>query len=190
MRLFHCYRRLMAQVLGYEEELPEPASEEDLVAAEEEFGIALPPDLRALYGIADGDGDLVNPLFDRHEWFPLAEIGGLDDEWLDIAQEWQHEPWRRTVFNAQPPNTVRRSPLRAGWIRFASDTGGNWLAVDMDPGPAPRRPYQVSGSGLHVSAKASALPGRRHPRCPGPVVRDVGGCQSLASPVLHGRGAG
>src|SRR4051812_589305 len=71
VRLFHHYRRLMAQILGYEEELPEPASEEDLAAMEEELGVALPPDLRALYGIADGDGDLVNPLFDRQEWLPL-----------------------------------------------------------------------------------------------------------------------
>ncbi|WP_433180521.1 SMI1/KNR4 family protein [Actinoallomurus sp. CA-150999] len=147
VRLFHHYRRLMAQILGYEEELPEPASEEDLSAVEEELGVALPPDLRALYGIADGDGGLVNPLFDRQEWLPLAEIGDLDDEWLEIAQEWQREPWRRTVFDTQPPNTVRRSPLRPGWIRFAFDTGGNWLAVDMDPGPN-GRPGQVIAVGV------------------------------------------
>lgn len=147
VRLFHYYRRLMAQILGYEEELPAPASEEDLAAVEEELGVALPADLRALYGIADGDGDLVNPLFDRQEWLALAEIGDQDDEWLDIAQEWQYEPWRQTVFDAQPPNTVRRSPLRPGWIRFAFDTGGNWLAVDMDPGPK-GRPGQVIAVGV------------------------------------------
>ncbi|MGP3991245.1 SMI1/KNR4 family protein [Streptomyces sp. 3N207] len=45
VRLFHDYRRLMAQILGYEEELPEPASEEDLGAPEEELGVVLPPDL-------------------------------------------------------------------------------------------------------------------------------------------------
>lgn len=147
VRLFHHYRRLMAQALGYEEELPEPASEEDLAGLEDRLGLALPPDLRALYGIADGDGDLINPLFDRQDWLPLAEIGDLDDEWLDIVQEWQHEPWRQTVFDTQPPNTVRRSPLRAGWIRFAFDTGGNWLAVDMDPGPD-GRPGQVIAVGV------------------------------------------
>ncbi|MBB3725238.1 hypothetical protein ACFQGX_37820 [Nonomuraea dietziae] len=37
VRLFHHYRRLMAQILGYEEELPEPASEEGLAAVEEEL---------------------------------------------------------------------------------------------------------------------------------------------------------
>ncbi|WP_345574839.1 SMI1/KNR4 family protein [Nonomuraea rosea] len=147
VRLFHHYRRLMARILGYEEELPGPASEEDLAAVEERLGVALPLDLRALYGIADGDGDLVNPLFDRQEWLPLSEIGEQDDEWLGIAQEWQYEPWRQTVFDAQPPNTVRRSPLRTGWIRFAFDTGGNWLAVDMDPGPD-GRPGQVIKVGV------------------------------------------
>ncbi|WP_345441168.1 SMI1/KNR4 family protein [Actinoallomurus vinaceus] len=147
VRLFHHYRRLMAQILGYEEELPGPASEEDLAAVEEELGVALPADLRALYGIADGDGDLVNPLFDRQEWLPLAEIGGLDDEWLDISREWHYEHWRRPVLDATPPNTVRRSPLRPGWIRFAFDTGGNWLAVDTDPGPN-GRPRQVIAVGV------------------------------------------
>ncbi|MFC4006273.1 SMI1/KNR4 family protein [Nonomuraea purpurea] len=147
VRLFHHYRRLMAQILGYEEELPEPVSEEDLAAVEERLGVVLPPDLRALYGIADGDGDLVNALFDRKGWLPLSELGGQDDEWLDIAQEWQYEPWRQTVFDAQPPNTVRRSPLRPGWIRFAFDTGGNWLAVDLDPGPN-GRPGQVIKVGV------------------------------------------
>ncbi|MET7336024.1 SMI1/KNR4 family protein [Nonomuraea sp. NPDC005650] len=147
VRLFYHYRRLMAQILGYEEELPEPASEEDLAAVEEKLGLVLPPDLRALYGLADGDGDLVNPLFDRHEWLLLSEIGDQDDEWLDIAREWQYEPWRQTVFDTQPPNTVRRSPLRTAWIRFAFDTGGNWLAVDMDPGPN-GRPGQVIKVGV------------------------------------------
>ncbi|GAA2078061.1 hypothetical protein GCM10009780_13690 [Actinomadura alba] len=146
VRLFHRYRRLMAQILGYEEELLEPASEDDLAAVEEELGVVLPPDLRALYGIADGGGDL-DPLFDGHDWLPLAEVGDLDDEWLDIAQEWEHEPWRRTVFDTGPSNTVRRSPLRAGWIRFAFDTGGNWLAVDTDPGPN-GRPGQVIAVGV------------------------------------------
>ncbi|MEV0380555.1 SMI1/KNR4 family protein [Nonomuraea sp. NPDC050643] len=147
VRLFHHYRRLMAQILGYEEELPGPASEEDLAEAEEKLGVPLPPDLRALYAIADGDGDLINPLFDRQEWLPLAEIDDLDDEWLEIAREWQYEPWRQTVFDAWPPNAVRRSPLRPGWIRFACDTGGNWLAVDMDPGPD-GRPGQVISVGV------------------------------------------
>ncbi|NYI97286.1 cell wall assembly regulator SMI1 [Streptomonospora nanhaiensis] len=147
VRLLHRYRRLMADILGYEEPLQPPASEADIAAAEDDLGLALPPDLRALYGVADGDGDLVNPLFDRNEWFSLAEIADHDDEWLDIAQEWQYEPWRRTVFDSRPPGAVRRSPLRPGWIRFATDTGGNWLAVDMDPGPR-GRPGQVIAVGV------------------------------------------
>lgn len=147
VRLFHHYRRLMAQILGYEEELPGPASEEDLAAVEEELGVALPADLRALYGIADGDGDIMNQLFDRHPWLSLAEICDQDDEWLDIAREWHYEPWRQLVFDATPPDTVRRSSLRPGWIRFAIDTGGNWLAVDTDPGPN-GRPGQVIAVGV------------------------------------------
>ncbi|WBB61747.1 SMI1/KNR4 family protein [Streptomyces sp. WMMC500] len=147
VRLFHRYRRLTADILGYEQELPGPAGEADIAAAEEKLGFPLPPDLRALYGIADGDGDLVNALFDRHPWLAVAELGEQDDEWLDIARDLDVEPWREVVFDACPPNAVRRSPLRAGWIRFASDTGGNWLAVDMEPGPG-GRPGQVIEVGV------------------------------------------
>ncbi|MFD0851198.1 SMI1/KNR4 family protein [Actinomadura adrarensis] len=147
VRLFHRYRQLMAQILGFEEELPAPANEEDLAAVEEELRVALPADLRALYRLANGDGDLINPLFDRHPWVTLDEICDLETEWLDISREWEYEQWRRPVFDATPPGTVRRSALRPGWIRFAEDTGGNWLAVDMDPGPN-GRPGQVIEVGV------------------------------------------
>ncbi|WP_026411242.1 SMI1/KNR4 family protein [Actinomadura oligospora] len=147
VRLFHRYRQLTAEILGFEDEFPGPASEEDIAEAEEDLGFALPPDLRALYGIADGEGHQINSLFDRWEWFSLADLGDEDDEWLDISQEWQYEPWRRTLFDARVPNAVRRSALRPGWIRFAFDTGGNWLALDMDPGPE-GRPGQVIAVGV------------------------------------------
>ncbi|MFC5749945.1 SMI1/KNR4 family protein [Actinomadura rugatobispora] len=147
VRLFHEYRRRMAEILGYEDELPGPATEEDLDAAEERLGLAFPPDLRALYGIADGDGyKIINHLFDRHPWHSLDEIGDEEEDWL-LGRQWEYEPQRSTVFDSEPPNAVRRSLLRPGWIQFADDTGGNWLAVDMDPGPE-GRPGQVIAIGI------------------------------------------
>lgn len=147
VRLFHEYRRRTAEILGFEEELPEPASEEDLDAVEERLGFAFPPDLRALYGIADGEGyEITNSIFDRHPWHSLDEIGDEDEDWL-LALDWEYEPQRSVIFDADPPNAVRRSVLRPGWIQFANDTGGNWLAVDMDPGPE-GRPGQVIAIGV------------------------------------------
>ncbi|MER7077712.1 Cell wall assembly regulator SMI1 [Saccharopolyspora kobensis] len=150
VRLFHEYRRRVAEILGFEEELPEPATEEDLDAAEERLGFALPPDLRALYGVADGDGDdVINSVFDGHPWHPLDELGDEEEDWL-LVLDWEYEPQRRVVFDSEPSNAVRRSVLRPGWIPFADDTGGNWLAVDMDPGPE-GRPGQVIAIGVDYS---------------------------------------
>lgn len=147
VRLFHELRRRMAEILGFEEELPGPASEEDIDAAEERLGFAFPPDLRALYGIADGDGyEIINSIFDRHPWHALDDLGDENEDWL-LALDWEYEPQRRVVFDAEVPNAVRRSVLRPGWIQFANDTGGNWLAVDMDPGPE-GRPGQVIAIGV------------------------------------------
>ncbi|MEW2355829.1 SMI1/KNR4 family protein [Spirillospora sp. NPDC029432] len=144
VRLFRELMRRRAEILGHEEKLPPPA--EDLDDLEEALGFALPADLRALYGLADGDGTLTTPVFDRHPWISSEELGDEDDEWVDISLDWKHEPQRSPVLDALPANTVRRSLLRPGWIRFAHDTGGNWLAVDMDPGPA-GRPGQVIAIG-------------------------------------------
>ncbi|MDA3647230.1 SMI1/KNR4 family protein [Saccharopolyspora indica] len=150
VRLFHEYRRRVAEILGFEEELPGPASEEDLAAAEERLGFEFPPDLRALYGIADGEGyEIINSLFDRHPWHSLEHVGDEEEDWL-LFLEWKYEPQRSVVFDAEPPNAVRRSVLRPGWIQFANDTGGNWLAVDMDPGPE-GRPGQVISIGVDHS---------------------------------------
>ncbi|SOD61604.1 Cell wall assembly regulator SMI1 [Streptomyces zhaozhouensis] len=149
VRLFRVSRRLTAELTGSEDELPGPAGEEEIAALEDELGVALPPDLRALYGIADGEGfELAHPgVFCGWSWIGLSEAGALDDEWLDIKREWEYAPWGTPVRDADPPGAVRRSPLRDGWVRFADDTGGNWLAVDMDPGPN-GRPGQVIAVGI------------------------------------------
>ncbi|GAA2433643.1 hypothetical protein GCM10010191_54820 [Actinomadura vinacea] len=147
VRLFHELMRRRAEIFGHEERLPPPASGEELDALEEGIGFVLPADLRALYRVANGDGTLTTALFDHHPWIPVEEVGDEDDEWAKIAREWQYDPQRTPVLDAVPANAVRRSILRPGWIRFAHDTGGNWLAVDMDPAPD-GRPGQVIGIGV------------------------------------------
>ncbi|MFB4313504.1 SMI1/KNR4 family protein [Actinomadura sp. 21ATH] len=146
VRLFRELMRRRAEIFGGDEALPPPATAEALDDVEEGLGFALPADLRALYLLADGDDTLTTPVFDRHPWIPTGELGDEDDEWVDISLDWEHEPQRCPVLDTVPAGAVRRSVLRPGWIRFAHDTGGNWLAVDMDPGPA-GRPGQVIAIG-------------------------------------------
>lgn len=135
VRLFLRYRQLMAEILGYEDELNGPAPEEEIAEVEQRLGYALPPDLRALYRIADGEGRQTNSVFDRQVWENVRSVSSVDGDWVWISQEWEREPWAGTMPSPGFPGTVRRSVNRPGWLCFAFDTGGNWLAVDMDPGP-------------------------------------------------------
>ncbi|GAA2413807.1 hypothetical protein GCM10010191_24510 [Actinomadura vinacea] len=152
MRLFREYMRRRAEIIGYEERLPEPAAEEDIAELEEGLGHPLPPDLRALYGICDGD-DLEAGLFNRHPWLGIGDIaaGGGVEEWTDVALSWEYEPHRTLIRDSDPAGAVKRSIMRPGWIPFAHSTGGDYLAVDMDPGPT-RRPGQVIKIGTHYSS--------------------------------------
>jgi cell wall assembly regulator SMI1 len=45
-------------------------------------------------------------------------------------------------YDSHPPGKVRRAIDRPGWVPFVLGTGGDYLAVDMDPGPN-GRPGQV-----------------------------------------------
>ncbi|MDL4773645.1 SMI1/KNR4 family protein [Actinomadura xylanilytica] len=146
VRLFREYLRKRAEIIGTEEELPPPADEEDLDAAEEELGFPLPADLRALYRVCDGDDDL--GLLFRYGWLTAGELADHDDEWAMISREWEYDQHRRILLDPVPAGAVRRSIMRPGWIPFAHSTGGDFYAVDMDPGPA-GRPGQVISIGTH-----------------------------------------
>lgn len=164
VRLFREYLRRRADVLGEAESLPEPATaeeiEDELAALKEKLGFTLPPDLRALYGICNGDDSV--GLFDRHDWYQLEEIadmafGGVGNgEWTNVALDWIYEPHRRLIRDSDPAGAVKRSIMRPGWIPFADDTGGNFLAVDMDPGPT-GHPGQVIAIGTDYSDGAVHL---------------------------------
>ncbi|GAA3777582.1 hypothetical protein GCM10022225_76810 [Plantactinospora mayteni] len=163
VRLLHEFRRRRAELVEAElagwtddEREDEPAADElvepldpaeraRLVAAS---GLALPPDLLALYGEADGDaadGDS----FAGHEWFGLAGTVAGPMSWLWPEVGWGDDPWWSAAFDADPAGTVRRSRMRHGWIPFATSGGGDFLAVDLEPGPT-GRVGQVISIGIHV----------------------------------------
>lgn len=155
VRLFREYMRRRAEIIGHEERLPEPATEEEVAELEEDLGYSLPPDLRALYGICNGD-NWEDGLFDGHPWFSIDAIndtaaGGGVEEWTDVALSWEYEPHRTLIRDSDPAGAVKRSIMRPGWIPFADSTGGDFLAVDMDPGPM-GRPGQVIMIGTHYSS--------------------------------------
>ncbi|WP_411136666.1 SMI1/KNR4 family protein [Streptomyces sp. C10] len=138
VRLFRQYLQKRADIHGEEEFLPPPLDPVQRAALLDDFQGELPPDLVALYGEADGDDEI--GLFHGHPWF------GLESTTTHIHHhyewKWTDNPLWAMAGEAEPPETIRRWLNSPNWIPFATSTGGDYLAVDMDPGPA-GRPGQV-----------------------------------------------
>ncbi|NUP44865.1 MAG: tetratricopeptide repeat protein [Streptomyces sp.] len=141
-RLLRDYLRRRAEITGAEETLPAPDPEraDRLASLAREYGTALPADLRALYDIADGDGDL--GLLDGFEWFTVSELEDhLVNRWWTV--DIHENAWiDGAVSDGGPHAAVRRSHDRPGWIPFAYGSSLDYLAVDLDPAEN-GRPGQV-----------------------------------------------
>ncbi|GAB2614558.1 hypothetical protein GCM10027168_53900 [Streptomyces capparidis] len=137
--------RLLGRAAGDLERLPappEPARRQEL---ERSLGVPLPDDLRVLYAVADGDGgDAGARLLDRHVWLSLSEVADLHrgEHWWALGDTWRYHGLDAVRHDPPPPAAVRRSADRPRWIPFADSTGGDFLAVDMDPARG-GRPGQV-----------------------------------------------
>ncbi|MDX3231508.1 SMI1/KNR4 family protein [Streptomyces sp. ME19-01-6] len=159
VRLLWAYLRKRTEIFGwepgrlerFEDVLPGPWNAEEIEDYERKLGVPLPDDLRALYAVADGDGgDDGSRLFDRHIWLDLDQLVSFRhaDHWWAAGDTWQYHRLGSVRSDGLPRATVRSSADRPGWIVFADSTGGDFLAVDMDPAEG-GRPGQVIRVGLH-----------------------------------------
>ncbi|MEV0613686.1 SMI1/KNR4 family protein [Nonomuraea sp. NPDC050404] len=110
----------------------------------------LPDDLRALYAHVDGDGG--EGLLAGHPWFGLdlvEENSRPENRWWASGRAWRHH-LRRPLITGRggSPLAVRRASDHPRWIPFATSTLGDFLAVDLAPGPE-GRPGQVIRMGVH-----------------------------------------
>jgi cell wall assembly regulator SMI1 len=130
-----------AERSGAKPEMPAPVTEAQLAAAERRLGRPLPADLRALYLEADGDGD--SEALAGYGWLPLDGALAERDAYIGVPTWFGWElGWRQVIFDADPPNTVRRCSGHPGWLPFATWSDGNFFAVDLAPA-ADGRPGQV-----------------------------------------------
>lgn len=109
-----------------------PATEEQLVAAEAEYGHRFPDDVRELYLLADGQpaGEGVARLFIDHYFSPLAQ--GLSSwrmmvEQFPIPNEMEHLPNDMLARKKMRPVDVSH-----GWFPLAYGDKYS-VAVDMEP---------------------------------------------------------
>ncbi|MFC6022063.1 SMI1/KNR4 family protein [Plantactinospora solaniradicis] len=128
-------------------DLPPGASEDQIAAAEAKLGHRLPPDLRALYALADGGGTI-----DGWNRYPLAELTAMYEITSAPAEDSWPGAWNRVILDADPADTIRRASGHPGWIPIADDSGGNFLVVDLAPA-ANGRPGQVINVGVDWSTR-------------------------------------
>ncbi|MEU2545724.1 SMI1/KNR4 family protein [Streptomyces roseolus] len=156
--LFHAVMARRAELLGGPEQLPPPAAESAILAAERRLGFRLPADLRALYALADGD-----TVDGWHRWL-LGEGGWLSLDRAVAAHEHQRRPdwtgwslaWNAVIFDADPPGRVRRCTGDPTRIPFLTGEDGNYVAVDLAPARQ-GRPGQVIGIGRDHAQGAAYL---------------------------------
>ncbi|MDF4251859.1 SMI1/KNR4 family protein [Streptomyces sp. WMMB303] len=159
VQLLWAYLRKRAEIFGweagrlerFEDVLPAPRTVEEIEELEQGLDMRLPSDLRALYAVADGDdGDCGARLFDRHPWLDLDQLVSRHhaDHWWAADESWTYHTLGAERSDGLPHAAVRGSVDRPGWIVFAESTGGDFLAVDMDPAEH-GRPGQVIRVGLH-----------------------------------------
>ena len=134
-----------------------PATAEQVAAAENAIGRRFPADLAALYLLSDGqvdwydlvsgtDGDknrrrgrLAGSLFgDMWKFDSLAKLQTWYGGWADIRAYYTPEELADdfdSVIEVRGDDPVKPIYTRADWIPFATDGGGNHLAVDLAPEP-------------------------------------------------------
>ncbi|MFD7639779.1 SMI1/KNR4 family protein [Kitasatospora sp. NPDC059795] len=133
--------RKHAERSGAAPEMPAPVTEEQLAAAERHLGRPLPADLRALY--LEADGDDASEALAGYGWLPLDAAVAQRDDYIGVPTWFGWElGWNQVIFDADPPNTVRRCSGHPGWLPFATCFDGNYFAVDLAPA-ADGRPGQV-----------------------------------------------
>ncbi|SEG79783.1 Cell wall assembly regulator SMI1 [Nonomuraea solani] len=165
--LLGAYLRGRDRVLGRDTYAPPPALSTDYRdRIEARLPASLPADLRALYSHIDGDGGI--GLLAGYPWFGLETLEHHSRKenrwWAGGHHDWRVQP---LITSTGPPQAVRRVSDHPCWLPFATGASGDFLAVDLAPGPG-GRPGQVIRIGtryddgaVYVADSVTALL-RRH----------------------------
>ncbi|MBL1100266.1 SMI1/KNR4 family protein [Streptomyces coffeae] len=149
VRLFREYLGRRTGILGREDGLHPPLDAAVRARLSQGYGVTMPPDLMALYSVADGESG-EGMLWENQTWFALEHTLDRSGFWSPKLT-WTDDPLWSAVADSDPPGAVKRSAHREGWFRFATNSGGDFLAVDLDPGPS-GRPGQVVRIGKDYGA--------------------------------------
>ncbi|WP_221089114.1 SMI1/KNR4 family protein [Deinococcus aquaedulcis] len=120
---------LRAAVPALAAPLRPPARAQDLEGAQAALGLPLPPAVQSSYSTHDGQNGILPGVLFGLTWLPLGRAVQEHATWMDLAQD---DP----ALTSEPEGAIRAVNFSRGWLPFATDGGGNGLAVDLDPGGA------------------------------------------------------
>lgn len=112
--------------------LSQSATIEEIEDLERTLEVSLPTGLRKLYQLHNGELHGEPGLFFGMSFLPLSTVLS---EWQSCATLADDRAMNDVPFYAIPPETIKDQYISNKWIPFAADFGGNFLAVDLDPGP-------------------------------------------------------
>ncbi|MEU8796224.1 SMI1/KNR4 family protein [Spirillospora sp. NPDC048819] len=116
------------------------ATDAEIAAAEERLGVALPDELKVLYGVTRArwqDWGEDYAAAERVRRATGCELFALDDLYIADAAS-RPCPWRFAAMEAvrTPPDAAVQGLVGSpGWIAFGDNGGGDRIAVDLTPGP-------------------------------------------------------
>ncbi|MBP0615726.1 SMI1/KNR4 family protein [Jiella mangrovi] len=112
-----------------------PASDHQIDEAERRLGVALPPAIRRLYQLADGQPPDRISLWGAFQLVPLKDVvenaAFLNDEFPDGINVHDEDHAQIDV-----PPEIRAVWWSRGWIPIMENGGGDHVCVDLDPAEA------------------------------------------------------
>lgn len=124
-------KELFTRMPVLRETLNQGASEDAVRAAEAEIGVTFPAELREMYLANDGDeAEICGVLLGFH-FLSLDELLSEWRSWKELAEN--AELNAPDHFTSTPPGRIKRRYADAKWIPLCSDSGGNFIGIDLDP---------------------------------------------------------
>lgn len=112
--------------------LKPPASDGDLKALEDVVGVVLPDDFKASYGIHDGSARWPGPIVG----LPMLSSKDIAKRWTgfkSFVKDWEE---MLPIHASYKEGVIKEDAINPKWIPFLGPDEDNYVALDLDPGPA------------------------------------------------------
>ena len=117
---------------NFEGALEKGVSIDQITSFESNYKLSLPKDFKEMYQASNGQNNKVNAYFFGMEVLSLEGIISAIDLQLsvmdDLAEEWD-------MCSSNPVDHIKLGYVNPGWVPIFHGGSGNYLGVDLDPGP-------------------------------------------------------